>query len=166
MEQRFQMSLEDVFGKTDYEWLPHDKAAQLAAVDQEVMATGEPRQLIEQVLTPDGVVHEWLVVKFAMGTGDGPRMLGGVAIDVGEQRSAERALQASELHFRELFDEAPVAYHELDLDNRITRVNATELSMLGYKFEEMVGRLVSDFIVHDGNGTIAQASDPRGQRHE
>ena len=166
MEQRFQMKLEDIFGKTDYDWLPQDKAAQLAAVDQEVMATGEPRQVIEVLPMPDGVVHEWLIMKFSMGTGDGPKMLGGVAIDVGEQRRAERALQESELHFRELFDEAPVAYHELDLDHRITRVNATELSMLGYRLEEMVGRLVTDFIVGDNSGAVTQEPAPGDLRHE
>lgn len=165
MEQRFRMKLEDVFGKTDFDWLPHDKAAQLAVVDREVLTTGVSRQLIEEIPTPDGVTHEWLVMKFPMGTSDGARMLGMVAIDVGEQRRAERALQESELHFRELFDEAPVAYHELDLNHRITRVNATELSMLGYRLDEMVGRPVTDFIIGDHAGGPLQPA-PGDQRHE
>ena len=165
MEHRFQMKLEDVFGKTDFDWLPHEKAKQLAVVDREVLTTGISRQLIEEIPTPDGVTHEWLMMKFPMGTSDGARMVGGVAIDVGEQRRAERALQESELHYRELFDEAPVAYHELDLDHRITRVNATELSMLGYRLDEMVGRPVTDFILGDTPGGAIQpvAGD---QRHE
>ena len=71
-----------------------------------------------------GSSREWLMMKFRIGTTDGCKMLGGVAIDVGEQKRAERALQESERHFRELFDEAPVAYHELDLQHRISRVNA------------------------------------------
>ena len=165
MEQRFRMKLEDVFGKTDFDWLPHDKAEQLAVVDREVLTTGVSRQLIEEIPTPDGVMHEWLVMKFPMGTSDGARMLGMVAIDVGEQRRAERALQESELHFRELFDEAPVAYHELDLNHRITRVNATELSMLGYRLDEMVGRPVTDFIIGDNSGAPLQPA-PGDQRHE
>jgi PAS domain S-box-containing protein len=165
MEQRFRMKLEDVFGKTDFDWLPHDKAEQLAVVDREVLTTGVSRQLIEEIPTPDGVTHEWLVMKFPMGTSDGARMLGMVAIDVGEQRRAERALQESELHFRELFDEAPVAYHELDLNHRITRVNATELSMLGYRADEMVGRPVTDFIIGDNSGAPLQPA-PGDQRHE
>ena len=48
-----------------------------------------------------------------------------------------RAQQAAEmderrLEFHDLFDDAPVAYHELDIEDRITRVNKTELAMLGY----------------------------------
>ena len=166
MEKRFQVTLEEMFGKTDFDWLPQEKAEQMAAVDREVLATGQPQQLIEVVATPDGTTHEWLVMKFCIGSMDGPKMLGGVAIDVGEQRRAERALQESERHFRELFDDAPVAYHELDLDNRITRVNATELNMLGYRPEEMVGRLVTDFIVGDSLDAPPPQASLADQRHE
>ena len=91
---------------------------------------------------------DWLVLKFPMST-SGRKLLGGVGIDVTKQKHAERALQESEARFRDLFDEAPVAYHELDTENRLTRVNKTELAMLGYTAEEMVGRPVWDFIVGD-----------------
>jgi PAS domain S-box-containing protein len=59
-----------------------------------------------------------------------------------------------------------VAYHELDLDNRITRVNATELSMLGYRLEEMVGRLVTAFIMPESPGTAQTAAAPTDHRHD
>ena len=47
----------------------------------------------------------------------------------------------------ELFDDAPVGYHELDNQGRIVEVNHTELHMLGYLGEEMVGHPVWEFIV-------------------
>ena len=166
MEKRFQTTLEDMFGKTDFDWLPHDYAEKLAAGDREVLATGVPEQRIEEVPTPDGIAREWLVMKFRIGTDNGCKMLGGVAIDVGEQRSAERALQESERHFRELFDDAPVAYHELDLENRITRVNATELNMLGFRLEEMVGRPVTEFLVEDSSSALLAPNAPADQRQE
>ena len=70
----------------------------------------------------------------------------GVIRDITERVWAEEALRKSEARFRELFDEAPVGYHELDTEGRITRVNRTELHMLGYTAEEMVGRPVWEFI--------------------
>ena len=152
MEQRFQIRLDDMYGKTDHDWMPADLADAVASVDQRVLTTGHPEQVIELVPTPDGTAREWLVMKFRIGGSDGPKMLGGVAIDVSEQRDAERALKNSERYFRELFDEAPVSYHELDLDGRITRINATEVQMLGYSAEEMVGRPISDFIVRPIGG--------------
>ncbi len=149
MEQKFQVSFADVFGKTDDEWLSAEAADAVKAVDREVLTTGEPQQMIELMMTPDGSTYEWLVMKFCIGASNGRKMLGGVAIDVSEQRRAERAMQDSERHFRELFDDAPVAYHELDLEHRITRINATELQLLGYTAEEMAGRPITDFILKD-----------------
>jgi len=49
--------------------------------------------------------------------------------------------------FEDLFYDAPVAYHELDEHGLFIRVNRTELTMLGYSAEEMVGRPVWEFIV-------------------
>jgi two-component system sensor histidine kinase/response regulator len=167
MEQKFRVNLDEMFGKTDYDWLPADIADAVTAVDRQVLASGEPRQLVELVPTPDGTVYEWLVMKFCIGaTNGGRKMLGGVAIDVSEQRRAERALQDSERYYRELFDEAPVAYHELDLENRITRVNATESQMLGYTAEEMVGRPVTDFIIEDRTAASAKTDDTKHGSYE
>jgi two-component system cell cycle sensor histidine kinase/response regulator CckA len=64
-----------------------------------------------------------------------------------ERKQAEEALRVSETRFRHLFDDAPVGYHEFDTEGRITRVNRTELEMLGYTEEEMLGRYVWNFIV-------------------
>jgi PAS domain S-box-containing protein len=61
-----------------------------------------------------------------------------------QTRSAE--LRESEAKFRELFDSAPVAYHELDKDGVVHRVNRAECALLGYQAEEMLGRPVWDFI--------------------
>jgi PAS domain S-box-containing protein len=61
-------------------------------------------------------------------------------------RQAEETLRKSETRFREMFDDAPVGYHEVDTEGRVTRVNRTELTMLGYSAEEMLGRHVSEFI--------------------
>lgn len=66
--------------------------------------------------------------------------------DISGRRQAEVALRESEERFRDLFDGAPVGYHEIDTEGRITRVNQTELNMLGYTREEMEGKHVWEFI--------------------
>lgn len=63
-----------------------------------------------------------------------------------ERKRAEEALIESDQRFRDLFYDAPVGYHELDTEGRITCVNTTELSMLGYSSEEMIGHHVWEFI--------------------
>jgi len=59
------------------------------------------------------------------------------------------ALHESEVRFRQLFNEAPAGYHELDESGSVTRVNHTELDMLGYTADEMLGRPIWSFIVEE-----------------
>ena len=48
--------------------------------------------------------------------------------------------------YRSLFEEAPVAYQELNLDGTIVRVNRAACELLGYSVDEMVGQPVWNFV--------------------
>jgi PAS domain S-box-containing protein len=63
-----------------------------------------------------------------------------------EKAEIEKALHESEIKYKDLFDNAPVGYHELDLNGAVIRVNKTELNMLGYTEDEMIGRPIWEFI--------------------
>jgi len=65
------------------------------------------------------------------------------------RKRAEKALRQGEERFRQLYDEAPVGYQEVDAEGRITRVNRTELEMLGYTAEEMLGQFLWKFNVEE-----------------
>jgi PAS domain S-box-containing protein len=66
-----------------------------------------------------------------------------------ERKRAEETLKASGDRFRELYDYAPVGYHEVNNEGIITRVNHTDLEMLGYSAGEMVGQPVWKFITEE-----------------
>lgn len=68
-------------------------------------------------------------------------------LDVLERAAAEGAAR-----FREAFERSPagIGVHEIDARGVLTRVNAEELEMLGYRAEEMVGRPAWDFAVMQG----------------
>jgi PAS domain S-box-containing protein len=70
-------------------------------------------------------------------------------LDITDRKRTEKKLQKSEERFRNLYDEAPVGYFEYDLLGNITRVNHTELEMLGYTAEEMIGQRCWEFIVDE-----------------
>jgi PAS domain S-box-containing protein len=74
-----------------------------------------------------------------------------------ERKRAERIVEESEARFRDLFDDAPVAYHELDREGRIFKVNATELQLLGYTAAEMQGRFAWEFIVDKSSMKMTKA---------
>jgi PAS domain-containing protein len=55
------------------------------------------------------------------------------------------ALRESEAKFRDLYDNAPGGYHEYEREGRITKVNRTDLEMLGYTEEEITGHSIRKF---------------------
>ena len=147
MAKAFGVTREEMVGKTDFDWLPEETAEAIRQIDRSIIENNRASKQVEMISTAEGAMHEWLVMKFPIVGPDGRRFLGGVGMDVRDQRRAERALKVREFTFRELFDEAPVAYHELDTEGRIVRVNKTELALLGYSADEMVGRHVWEFCV-------------------
>ena len=144
----------ELLGKTDANWLSPQTAEVVAEGERKVIATGKPMRMVEVVPIRDGEPAEWLLLRFPMKTSTGRKLIGGVGVDITNQKRAERILREREAEFRDLFDDAPVAYHELDTEKRLTRVNATELAMLGYTAEDMVGRSVWDFIVEEQGDDI------------
>jgi two-component system, cell cycle sensor histidine kinase and response regulator CckA len=66
-----------------------------------------------------------------------------------KRKKAEQALLDLEEKFRQIYDESPVGYHELDIKGRMKRVNRTELEMLGYTAEEMLGEPVWKFFIEE-----------------
>ncbi len=59
---------------------------------------------------------------------------------------SRQMLKEGKMRFESLFEDAPVGYHELNEAGLIIRVNRTELAMLGYAAEEMMGHSVWEFV--------------------
>jgi PAS domain S-box-containing protein len=54
--------------------------------------------------------------------------------------------QQNERRFRDLFEHAPVAYHEVDRDGIVRRVNQAECRLLGVDAEALLGSPIFDFM--------------------
>jgi PAS domain S-box-containing protein len=70
-----------------------------------------------------------------------------------ERLRFEKMLRESEERFRDLFEEAPIAYVHEDLESRFIRANRAALRTLGLKPEEAVGTV--------GMALVADATDVR-----
>jgi PAS domain S-box-containing protein len=77
------------------------------------------------------------------------RILAAIGNQVGqflERKRAEEELRDSEERFRRLFEDAPVAYHELDTEGIVKRVNRAEGRLVGLSPEEIEGRSIWGFV--------------------
>ena len=130
------------------------------------------RQLIEgslgsDPLTPWGKVQESVVLRRDRGTVpvefvlqnliiDGTRHTVVSFRDVTERKKAEETIRSSTKEVNDLYMNAPCGYHSLDKNGHFLRVNDTELRMLGYTREEMVGRMnIKDLLTPDSQAVFA-----------
>ena len=89
--------------------------------------------------------------------------------EMGEQlRQANLALGESEDRFRDLFDEAPIAYVHEGLDSRLIRANSAAMKILGIKPEDIPGTFGKDFVpdTPDAQQRIREALESVGRGTE
>jgi PAS domain S-box-containing protein len=78
----------------------------------------------------------------------------------------DRMQKEGPLRLREAFEKSPpgVGVHELDTEMRVVRVNQEELRMLGYRADEIVGRVVWEIIVMQDASRRAIEQKLKGER--
>lgn len=143
-EQKFQAPLSELKGKTNYTRLAPEVAHQLRANDLQVLASNQPLQFVETIPTPDGHLRDWLTFKFPLKDANGRRLVGGVAIDITEQKQAENALRESEQNLQALFSNAVDAILLADDNAGFVDANLAACTLLGYNREELLSLKLPD----------------------
>jgi PAS domain S-box-containing protein len=82
-------------GKTTWDVNEPEAAAEITAMDRQVLESGQP--LIAERSAPGGAGYEWsMAIKFPIRNGDGEIVgIGGFDIDTGQSKQAEKALRES-----------------------------------------------------------------------
>jgi PAS domain S-box-containing protein len=132
-------------GLTDRDLFPPEIAAALREQDLLVLETNRVHEFTDR-LRIGTEEREYLVFKFPVRHARGEVLLGATAVDITFRQQAAAAIARSEERYRELFEEAPVALHEIDVQGRLVRVNRAECALLGYAAAEMLGNPVWQFV--------------------
>lgn len=72
----------------------------------------------------------------------------GVSVDIGERKRAERELRAARDHLRAVTDSMGEGLFALDVQHRVTYMNAAAERLLGWALPELAGREMHDVIHH------------------
>lgn len=91
-----------VIGRDDFAIFPEATARELRNNDETVLRTGRPLETHETVPNRDGQLRDWWVYKFPFQDSTGRRFVGGVAFDITDRVTTERALQEQEREQRRL----------------------------------------------------------------
>lgn len=150
-ENRFNVSLNEWLGKTDFELWPQEIAQTFWKNDQAVLASGQPMETIEETIDSDGNRAFWLNLKFPFQDSTGGRYVGGIGMDITERMriQAEREETAREMSallkgmisgfavMESIFDDQGVF-----VDYSLQYVNDACERLTGLKRENIIGKSI------------------------
>lgn len=140
-EKVFNIKQEDIQGKMDSDFWEKEVADRLKANDAQVIKTKKPVSVIEKIIPSNGAQHDWMVVKFPLRIGNKERFIGGVAIDITEQKRLEGLHKLSEAKYKTIFDSTGTAVALIEEDTTISLVNNIFERLSGYSKQEIEGRM-------------------------
>ena len=148
------LRLEEIVGKTDFDFFPKALAQKYQADDRRVMVTGATFEVIEehQPLGKEKIFVQ--VVKTPLYGKDGTIIgLQGMFWDITEQKLAEERIRQAQDHLREsealyhsLVDTMPQCIFRKDLQGRYTFSNREFCRFLRRGSEEVLGKTIFDFL--------------------
>ena len=143
-------SPEEVVGQSALNFIPPEDRPRAVEDVRKMLETGSIGTL-EYTLLRKGSVPFSAELRASMIVNVEKKPLAYICIsrDITDRKKAEETLKKSEERFKELYDDAPIGYFEYNTDGCITSVNRTELEMLGYSVEEMIGQPPWKFVVEE-----------------
>ena len=155
-------SADELLGKSDFDYYPHEVAEKYARDEQEVMQSGRAvfnRE--ERTQDPQGNVIWHLTTELPFYAGNGKVAgLVGSGRDITERKKVEESLAYERNLLRTLIDNLPDLIYVKDTERRFLIANKALAEVLGVSSpEQLIGKTVFDFYPED----IARACDESDQ---
>ncbi|WP_457420527.1 sensor histidine kinase [Roseateles sp. P5_E7] len=155
LEPGYQPTLEEAI--TFYR--PEARAAIEAAVDRGI-SQGEPWSLELPLVTAKGR-EIWVLAQGQVDWQDGaPVRLVGAFQDVTEHHRAAVELEHNRQRLRALYESTPALMHSVDAAGRVLSVSDRWLERLGYRREEVIGRMLDDFMTPETSRQVREVFRP------
>lgn len=138
-ERTFNLTPEQVLGRTDDELFPPELTAAFRATDRSVLEAGGSLEFEEQAVYADGP-HAYIVHKFPLH--DAARnvyAVGGISTDITARKRAEDDLRKQKEILQKIFDHIPVMIAFIDSGGKMKLLNRAWEQILGWTFEEAQG---------------------------
>lgn len=139
-ERHLGVRSEDLLGKTDFDYWPHDAAEQFRANDRSVLVADRAIEVLEEGQTADGKHPWWLCHKFPYQDETGKRFVGGLAVDLTEHKRIEDELRDSERRLSLVIQGVNVGLFDWILGSDSVRYSREWKSQLGYSDDEIDDR--------------------------
>jgi len=139
-------------GKRDEDYfllrkLPAEMLEKRVKMLDAVLETSEEIKWEEEFILKDGSLQHQLRCLYPVFDESGNlKLLIGYGFDITEQKRIEEQIQRSEKRYRDLFNYSQALICTHDMTGRMLSVNPAICELLEFSEDEMVGRLVSDFI--------------------
>ncbi len=135
-----------LLGKSDYDLYPKEQADVFWKFDELVFKEGSSISE-EQITWSDGALHTVVTHKqLYVEKPSGKKFIVGTIHDISDYKKIEYELRASEMNYRELFDNANDFIITMDLEGNITNANRTLLNHLNIQLEKITTLNVHDYI--------------------
>jgi PAS domain S-box-containing protein len=139
-------SVEEVLGKTDFDFLPQELAAAFYANEQQVIRSGQPAYNYEErCIDSAGAETCILTTKVPLRDGKG-RVIGiaGVGRDIGQRKKSEEELRTAHQEAEVFINAVPSILIGVNQNSQITRWNSAASSAFGLPGAEVLGKPLSD----------------------
>jgi len=123
--------VDEIIGKTEFELFPKEEAERSTASDRQVLESGKPITLEYSARDPQGVLHDWWLLKFPMYSVTGEKYVGMQILDITDRKRAEVALAHERDLLHTLMNNITDTVYFKDEKSRFTRINQQQAQFLG-----------------------------------
>lgn len=147
----YQISGQELIGKTLYDVLPEDIAHKMNKNDLEVIKTGKTTKYDESAPLEDGL-HHFISTKFPLFDENGNLYaVGGISTDITERVRINDSLRLSQQRLLLHREQSPLGIIDWNMDFEILDWNPAAQRIFGFAKDDVLGRDITDRILPDSS---------------